>query len=176
MLACRLDATPQGFSCNNWNRPTRSWALLAERTRSGIKAAAAGRPCDTNLKARVESSEVMALLQPKPMAAKHQKDEVEPQPKKHKVERPVTKGQSPREGQAEPVHAHSLRALGPWMFGMHTTRQQNLFLVEPQEVYLESGESKMRERVAHLCNMLQAACRLGLPQQAVRVTIWSSPR
>eukprot|EP00435_Cladocopium_sp_Y103_P010138 s2396_g2.t1 len=90
LLTCRLDTVPQGFS-----RPTfqqleaadkRLFLLLSEKTRAGIKAGTAGRPCDVHFEACFNSTEVLSILQPKPLAVKSKEDE--PPFKKLKSERP----------------------------------------------------------------------------------------
>lgn len=95
LLSCRLETPPAGFAKVTFQQleaaDKRLFVLISEKTRSGIKATPSGRPCDTHFQTCMSSTEVLSLLQPKPIAVKG-KDDVEPPPKKHKVERPQTKG------------------------------------------------------------------------------------
>ena len=90
LLMCRLDAVPQGFAKPTFQQleaaDKRLFLLLAEKTRSGIKANASGRPCDEQFEICMNSTEVLALLQPQPIAVRSREDE---QPfKRQKTDKP----------------------------------------------------------------------------------------
>ena len=95
IMACRLEHVPAGFARTTFQQieaaDKKLFVLIGEKTRSGIKATAAGRPCDQCFIACMESTEVMSLLQPKPLAVKSKDDE--PPLKRPKFEKPsVDKG------------------------------------------------------------------------------------
>lgn len=99
MLAARLEPAPTGFAKVTMQQleqaDKRLFVLLSENTRGGVKATASGRPCDEHFDKCLQSSEVLSLLQPKPLAAGNKgRDDHEPPPKRHKVDRPPTKGKS----------------------------------------------------------------------------------
>ena len=90
LMMCRLDVVPQGFSKPTFQQleaaDKRLFLLMAEKTRAGIKATAQGRPCDAQFETCMNSTEVMSLLQPKPVAVRSKDDE---QPfKRQKTEKP----------------------------------------------------------------------------------------
>ena len=90
LMMCRLDVVPQGFSKPTFQQleaaDKRLFLLMAEKTRAGIKATAQGRPCDAQFEICMNSTEVMSLLQPKPVAVRSKDDE---QPfKRQKTEKP----------------------------------------------------------------------------------------
>ena len=81
------------------------FVLLAEVTRSGIKASAAGRPCDKAFQSCLTSSEFLTILQHKPLAV-YSHDVCEPPLKRPRVEgarggkgaKGPGKGQTPGKG------------------------------------------------------------------------------
>ena len=97
IMACRLEAVPYGFARTTFQQieaaDKRLFILLAEKTRSGIKATTAGRPCDNHFVTCMESTEVMSILQPKPIAVKGKDDE--PPSKRLRTEKPVFEKGSP---------------------------------------------------------------------------------
>ena len=99
IMSCRLEAVPSGFSRTTFQQieaaDKKLFILLAEKTRSGIKAGPNGRPCDQHFDACMHSTEVLSLLQPKPIAVRSKEDE--PPSKKPRIERPsYEKGQPDR--------------------------------------------------------------------------------
>ena len=74
------------------------WTLMAEKTRDGIKSSPAGRPCDLNFNACLDSPEFLNLLQHRfaPPAASpgssKPKPADEPRPKRPKTDFPNAKG------------------------------------------------------------------------------------
>ena len=90
IMACRLESVPYGFARTTFQQieaaDKRLFILLAEKTRSGIKATTTGRPCDSQFVACMESTEVMSILQPKLIAVKGKDDE--PPSKRLKIEKP----------------------------------------------------------------------------------------
>eukprot|EP00435_Cladocopium_sp_Y103_P014763 s4141_g3.t1 len=90
LMMCRLDSVPQGFSTPTFQQleaaDKRLFLLLAEKARAGIKATTQGRPCDAKFEDCMNSTEVLSILQPKPMAVRAKDDE---QPlKRQKTEKP----------------------------------------------------------------------------------------
>eukprot|EP00435_Cladocopium_sp_Y103_P007055 s1913_g2.t1 len=79
LMMCRLDSVPQGFSKPTFQQleaaDKRLFLLLAEKTRAGIKATAQGRPCDAKFEDCMNSTEVLSILQPKPVAVRAKDDE-----------------------------------------------------------------------------------------------------
>ena len=71
LLQSRLEDPPQGFARTSMKQLEQAdrklFCVLAEKTRDGIKSTTAGRPLDKVFKECIECSEVMSLLQPKPM-------------------------------------------------------------------------------------------------------------
>ena len=90
ILACRLETVPAGYSRTTFQQieaaDKRLFVLLAEKTRAGLKSGPAGRPCDLHFEDCMNSTEVTALLQPKPLAVKGKDDE--PPLKKMRTEKP----------------------------------------------------------------------------------------
>ena len=91
ILACRLETVPAGYSRTTFQQieaaDKRLFVLLAEKTRAGLKSGPDGRPCDKIFEECMNSTEVTALLQPKPIAVKARDDE--PPNKKPKLDRPA---------------------------------------------------------------------------------------
>ena len=89
IMACRLEIVPHGFARTTFQQieaaDKRLFVLLAEKTRGGIKATATGRPCDNHFEACMNSTEVMSLLQPKPIAVRLSD---EPPSKKPRLDKP----------------------------------------------------------------------------------------
>ena len=89
IMACRLETVPHGFARTTFQQieaaDKRLFVLLAEKTRAGIKATATGRPCDAHFEVCMNSTEVMSLLQPKPIAVRSSE---EPPTKRPKIDRP----------------------------------------------------------------------------------------
>ena len=79
ILACRLETVPAGYSRTTFQQieaaDKRLFVLLSEKTRAGLKSGPAGRPCDLHFEDCMNSTEVTALLQPKPLAVKGKDDE-----------------------------------------------------------------------------------------------------
>ena len=79
ILACRLETVPPGYSRTTFQQieaaDKRLFVLLAEKTRAGVKSGPDGRPCDKHCEACMNSTEVTALLQLKPLAVKRKDDE-----------------------------------------------------------------------------------------------------
>eukprot|EP00435_Cladocopium_sp_Y103_P030149 s3745_g7.t1 len=90
ILSCRLETVPAGFARTTFQQieaaDKRLFVLLAEKTRAGIKSTSAGRPCDNCFDECMSSTEVLTLLQPKPIAVRGRDDE--PPSKRPKVDRP----------------------------------------------------------------------------------------
>lgn len=88
ILACRLEAVPAGFSRTTFQQieaaDKKLFVLLAEKTRAGVQAEPAGRPCDMYFEQCMNSAEVLAFIQPKPVAARAQD---EPPSKKAKIDK-----------------------------------------------------------------------------------------
>ena len=91
IMSCRLETVPSGFSRTTFQQieaaDKKLFILLAEKTRSGIKAGPNGRPCDQHFEACMHSTEVLSLLQPKPIAVRSKEDE--PPTKKPRTDKPV---------------------------------------------------------------------------------------
>ena len=112
IMACRLEAVPHGFARTTFQQieaaDKRLFILLAEKTTGGIKANTAGRPCDIHFDTCMNSTEVMSLLQPKPIAVRSNE---EPPTKRPKVDKPFhdkgqfersSKGKGKSRGKASP--------------------------------------------------------------------------
>ena len=74
LLNARMEEPPTGCTKVSMKQlelaDKKFWTLLAELTRDGIKAKAAGRPCDLQFNACFTSPEFLKLLQPHDMAPK----------------------------------------------------------------------------------------------------------
>ena len=103
LLTTRLEAPPPGFARVSFQQleaaDKKLFVLLAEKTRSGVKAQPAGRPCDDHFEACMNSTEVLTLMQPKPVAAKT-RDEVESPPKRQRTDSGPTKGKGKSKNKA----------------------------------------------------------------------------
>lgn len=73
LFQCRMADAPPGYSKVTFKQlqlaDAKLFVILGEKTRSGIKVTAAGRPCDLAFAAAMDSPEVRHLLQPMPAAA-----------------------------------------------------------------------------------------------------------
>lgn len=77
LMQCRLEEPPSGFTRTTMKQlelaDRKLFCVLAERTREGIKSTTKGRPLDLVFKESCESSEVLALLQPRPAGSTPEK-------------------------------------------------------------------------------------------------------
>ena len=89
MMQSRLEEPNSGFSRTTMKQLEQAdrklFVLLGEQTREGIKATAGGRPIDAIFEKCTQSSEVLSLLQPRPIAA----TKIEREAPKPTAERPL---------------------------------------------------------------------------------------
>lgn len=78
LLQSRLEEPAVGFARTTMKQlevaDRKLFCVLAEKTRDGIKCTTAGRPLDSVFKTCTECSEVMSLLQPRPMSGQSEKN------------------------------------------------------------------------------------------------------
>ena len=124
MMQCRLEEPSSGFARTTMKQLEQAdrklFVVLGEHTREGIKANTAGRPIDLIFEKCMQSSEVMALLQPRPIAA-NKPDREAPKPvgespvKRQRFEKGgkgTFKGKGKSKGSNNARIPHELLALG----------------------------------------------------------------
>lgn len=124
MIQSRLEEPSSGFSRTTMKQLEQAdrklFVVLGEHTREGIKATAAGRPIDLIFEKCMQSSEVMSLLQPRPMSvSKPERDAPKPtgespakKPRFEKGNKGGGKGKGKPKGGSNARIPHDLLALG----------------------------------------------------------------